>query len=138
MHRSVIVAKITPGSEPDVARVFAESDRTDLPLVAGVLRRDLYSLADLYVHILETHEPAHIALAKARSDEEFGRIGRRLEPFIAPYLPTWRSPRDALARCFYTWQAGSPGPGAAASTSRGADRGPGDAVPRDRAAGDTE
>jgi cyclase len=104
MHRSVIVAKITPGREDDVARVFAESDRTDLPRLVGVVRRELYSLGDLYVHILETNQPADIALAKARADKEFGRVTQELEPFIAPYLPTWRSPADAVARRFYAWQ----------------------------------
>jgi cyclase len=106
MHRSVIVAKITPGREDDVARVFAASDRTDLPRLVGVLRRELYSLGDLYLHILETGEPTQVALAKARAEPEFSRVSRSLEPFIAPYLPTWRSPADAVARRFYSWQPG--------------------------------
>lgn len=105
MHRSLIVARIIPGAEPDVARIFAASDRTDLPRVAGVRHRALYTLGDLYVHLLETADPGSSALAEVRDHPEFGRISDHLRPFITPYLPDWRSPKDAMASCFYTWDA---------------------------------
>jgi cyclase len=103
MHRSVIIARIAPGSEPDIARIFNESDRTDLPQVAGVRRRELYSLGDCYVHLLETRRPGQLALDDARQQEEFARVSRRLAEYVAPYLPTWRSPQDAVATRFYRW-----------------------------------
>src|SRR6185312_6778244 len=36
MHRSLIVAKIVPGSDREVAEIWAESDATELPRLAGV------------------------------------------------------------------------------------------------------
>ncbi|SBW23182.1 polyketide synthesis cyclase [Candidatus Protofrankia californiensis] len=119
MQRTLIVAKITPGAEAEVARIFAASDRTDLPRVAGVSHRSLYRLGDLYVHLLETeHESARV-LADVRGQEEFGRVTEQLAHFIQPYLPTWRSPRDAVARCFYTYEPdGSPGGRAVTGTAR--------------------
>jgi cyclase len=104
MYRSLIVAKINPGAEGEVARIFAQSDQTDLPVTVGVRRRQLYSLGDLYIHLLETTEPGARALGTARHHEEFDRISARLRPFISPYLPTWRSPADAVATCFYSWE----------------------------------
>jgi cyclase len=103
MNRSLIVAKIKPDAEREVAAIWAESDRTELPRIAGVTHRSLYRLGDLYVHLLETVQPGHEAVEAARGHAEFARISDRLSPFIAPYLPTWKSPRDAQAHCFYEW-----------------------------------
>lgn len=103
MYRTLIVAKITPGSEDEIARIFGDSDRTDLPRVAGVRRRELYSLGDCYVHLLETGQPGHRALDDARQQAEFARVSQRLEQYVAPYLATWQSPRDAVATRFYDW-----------------------------------
>lgn len=105
MHRSLIVAKIKPGAEAEVARIFAASDQTELPRIVGVRHRSLWSLDDLYVHVLETEEPTGSALGEARRHPEFEAISRRLDPFITPYLETWRGPQDAVAKCFYEWNA---------------------------------
>lgn len=111
MNRSVIVARIEPAAEAQVAALWAESDRTDLPRLAGVLRRSLYRLDDLYVHVLETREPGSLAVATARRHPEFDRISEELSAYITPYLPTWSSPQDAQARCFYEWTpSGGAGP----------------------------
>ncbi|ALG08700.1 TcmI family type II polyketide cyclase [Kibdelosporangium phytohabitans] len=104
MHRTLIVAKIQPGTEQRVAEIFAESDRTDLPRIAGVRRRSLYRLGDLYAHLLETEDLGDDAVAEARKHPEFARISGLLDEFITPYLPTWQSPKDAMADCFYTWE----------------------------------
>ncbi|WP_380279698.1 TcmI family type II polyketide cyclase [Kitasatospora purpeofusca] len=109
MHRTLIIARMVPGAEGDVARVFGESDETELPRLAGVTHRSLYLLGDAYVHLLETDDPGPEAVEAARRHPEFGRVSERLTPFIAPYLPTWRSPQDAVARCFYTWEPGTGG-----------------------------
>ena len=103
MHRTLIIAKIAPDAEQDVAGIFAESDQTELPLIAGVQRRSLYRLADLYVHLLETTDHGVAAVERARSQAEFARVSDRLRPYITPYLATWQSPRDAQAHCFYDW-----------------------------------
>lgn len=107
MNRSIIVAKIQPASEREVAAIWAESDATELPHVAGVRHRSLYRLADLYVHLLETEEPGQAAIGAARGHEEFARVSAQLGAHISPYLATWRSPDDARAHCFYEWSADS-------------------------------
>lgn len=103
MNLSVIVAKIDPVAQDEVAAIWAESDRTELPYVAGVVRRSLFRLDDLYIHLLETERPGDAAVAAAGRHPEFARISERLHPFITPYLATWASPKDAQATCFYEW-----------------------------------
>lgn len=103
MNRSLIIAKILPDAQDEVARVFAESDRTELPRIAGVQRRSLYRLGDLYVHLLETELAGREAVAAAKNHPEFARVSEQLSQYISPYLPTWRGPEDAQARCFYDW-----------------------------------
>lgn len=111
MYRTLIIARMRPGSEANVAEVFAESDRTELPRVAGVTRRELYVLGDAYVHLLETDRPTEAVMGTIRDREDFRRISTGLEPYISAYLPTWQSPRDAVARRFYHYDpAGSPRP----------------------------
>ncbi|MFI6781278.1 TcmI family type II polyketide cyclase [Micromonospora sp. NPDC050276] len=105
MDRSLIVAKVDPTAEERVAEIFAESDATELPRLVGVRHRSLYRLHDLYVHLLETSQPAEGAVEAARGHPEFIRVSDRLRPYVSPYLPTWRSPRDAMARCFYRFDA---------------------------------
>nr|QLJ96495.1 TcmI family type II polyketide cyclase [Micromonospora carbonacea] len=103
MNRSLIVAKVGPDTEKRIAEIFAESDATELPRLAGVRHRSLYRLGDLYVHLLETEREGQEAVEGIREHPEFARVSARLRPYVSPYLPTWRSPRDAMARCFYRW-----------------------------------
>ncbi|WP_433528769.1 TcmI family type II polyketide cyclase [Micromonospora sp. CA-263727] len=108
MDRTLIVAKVVPTAEAAVAEIFAESDTTELPHLVGVRHRSLYRLHDLYVHLLETDSPGDGAVEAAREHPEFARVSARLRPYVTPYLPTWRSPRDAMARCFYRFDGGRP------------------------------
>lgn len=104
MHRSLIVARIVPGTEHEVARIFGRSDETSgLPTVAGVTHRSLYSLDDLYIHLLEADDPGSASVQRARRHPEFARVSERLKPYISPYRADWRGPQDAVATCFYTW-----------------------------------
>ncbi|MET8120021.1 TcmI family type II polyketide cyclase [Micromonospora sp. NPDC005189] len=105
MDRSLIVAKVDPTAEERVAAIFAESDASELPRLVGVRHRSLYRLHDLYVHLLETEQPAEGAVEAARGHPEFIRVSDRLRPYVSPYLSTWRSPRDAMAQCFYRFDA---------------------------------
>ena len=105
MNRLLIVAKVVPGAEQQVAQIFAESDETELPGIVGVRHRSLYRLDDLYVHLVETDDQAAEALETARQHPEFARVSERLRPYVSPYLPNWRVPSDAMARCFYRWDA---------------------------------
>jgi cyclase len=106
MNRTVIVAKIQPDSEKSVAQIFAESDATELPRELGVRSRALYSLGDLYLHVVDFHADAGAAMRKGPTLPGFKRISDDLRAYISPYDPaTWRSPQDAMAREFYRWGA---------------------------------
>ena len=103
---TVIVGRIKPGAEVDVASIFAKSDAGALPVELGVTGRWLYSIDDVYVHLLE--QEASIAAA-TRDDHDkpvFAEIMNELSPYIGPYRPgSWRGPQDAVAKAFYQWRA---------------------------------
>ncbi|MFJ5549216.1 TcmI family type II polyketide cyclase [Streptomyces sp. NPDC093225] len=105
MHHALIVARMAPGSAPDIAGVFADSDRGELPRIIGVSRRSLFQFGDVYLHLIESENPLGPAIAKASTHPEFRGISERLEAYVSPYDPeTWRSPKDAMAHCFYRWE----------------------------------
>jgi cyclase len=109
VRRGVIVARIRPGSCDKVAKIFADSDATELPGLAGVRHRSLFVLEDLYVHLVEVDDDFESAVDGVREHELFREISARLEPYIEPYNPaTWRSPKDAMAQAFYSWDAEAP------------------------------
>ena len=98
------MARLEKGGESRVADLFAASDRTELPRLLGVTRRDLFSYHDLYFHYVEFAGDAGEALAAARDRDDFRRLSDELSPYVTPYDPvTWRSPADAMARQFYSW-----------------------------------
>lgn len=106
MKRIIIAAKIRPGQENLIADIFAESDAGGLPAALGVRERSLYSLGDLYLHVVEFAGDADSAMALARDHPDFKEVSGKLQPYVQPYDPrTWRSPADAMARPFYTWQS---------------------------------
>lgn len=105
MTRTLIVARIRPGAEAEVGRIFAASDATDLPAEIGVQERSLYSLHDIYVHVVDFTAGVEPALERARSLPGFQQISRDLTPYISPYDPNWARPQDAVARRFYHWRA---------------------------------
>lgn len=106
VKRGVIVARIKPGSEEEVARLFAESDGTELPELAGVRHRSLFVLDDVYVHYVELDEDFEQKVDEIRDHPLFQEVSRKLDAHITPYDPeTWRSPKDAQAREFYSWDA---------------------------------
>lgn len=106
VKRGLIVARIKPGSEDEVSRIFAESDATELPGLGGVVHRSLWVLDDIYIHLVETSDDFDAAVSGIRDHPLFREISEKLEPYIEPYDPeTWRSPKDAMAREFYRWDA---------------------------------
>jgi cyclase len=106
VHRGVIVARIKPGAREKVAELFAESDGTELPSLAGVRHRSLFALGDVYVHLVEIEGDPAEAVASVRDHPLFRELSAKLEPYIEPYDPaTWRSPKDAMAERFYSWDA---------------------------------
>jgi len=106
VRRGLIIARIRPGARDRVAEIFAASDATQLPALAGVRHRSLFLLEDIYVHLVEVDENFERAVNGVREHELFREISARLEPYIEPYNPvTWRSPKDAMAEEFYSWDA---------------------------------
>ncbi|GAB3142624.1 TcmI family type II polyketide cyclase [Micromonospora sonneratiae] len=111
MSRLLIVGRIAPEAEPQIAQIFAESDATELPAITGARHRSLYRLGDLFVHLIEMDGAGP---EKAAQHPLFLEVNKRLSEHTSPYLSTWRSPRDAMARCFYQWDAVVPAPGSRA------------------------
>lgn len=106
MERILVVARMRPSSEQDVARLFAESDSTDLPRLGGAVSRSLFSFQGLYFQLMEVEGSRQQTIDAIRDHPEFLRLSKELTRFIEPYDPqTWRSPRDAMAREFYRWEA---------------------------------
>jgi cyclase len=105
---TVIVQRMKPGSESDIARVFTESDAGPLPRETGVTGRWLYSIDDVFVHLLEQDKEM---AATVRQDHEslkpaFAKVMEGLSPYVSPYRPqTWQTPKDSVANVFYRWQA---------------------------------
>ncbi|MCU1681797.1 MAG: Polyketide synthesis cyclase [Amycolatopsis sp.] len=107
MHSTLIVARMAPGDEGDVAELFGAFDESDMPHRMGTGRRQLFSCRGLYFHLqdFDTDEGGE-AIEQAKTEPEFVRISADLKPFIQAYDPaTWRSPADAMARRFYHWSA---------------------------------
>lgn len=111
MHHTLIVARMAPGAAPDIAKVFAESDRGELPHLVGVNRRSLFEFGDgVYLHLIESDEDPAPTIAGLTGHPEFRQVSERLEPYVSAYDPaTWRSPKDAMARCFYRWERATAG-----------------------------
>ncbi|MDT3397081.1 TcmI family type II polyketide cyclase [Streptomyces sp. B1866] len=109
MHSTLIVARMQPESDADVAQIFAGFDRTEMPHLMGTRRRQLFHYRGLYFHLQDFDADNGGALIEqAKTDERFVRISQDLKPYIEAYDPaTWRSPADAMATRFYTWEAGA-------------------------------
>ncbi|MFG3254466.1 TcmI family type II polyketide cyclase [Streptomyces sp. NPDC048172] len=109
MHSTLIVARIHPEAEGDIARIFGEFDDTEMPHRMGTLRRQLFSYQGLYFHLQDFADDGggrHIE--EARSHPLFQKVSADLRPFVDPYDPeTWRSPADAMATRFYRWSPSS-------------------------------
>ncbi|MGW7365736.1 TcmI family type II polyketide cyclase [Streptomyces sp. NPDC054841] len=107
MHSTLIVARMNPGSHADVAKLFADFDDTRMPHLMGTRRRQLFHYQGLYFHLQDFEvDNGGELIERAKTDERFIRISEDLKPFIQAYDPaTWRSPADAMATRFYTWEA---------------------------------
>ncbi|THA70140.1 TcmI family type II polyketide cyclase [Streptomyces sp. A0958] len=107
MHSTLIVARMAAASATDVAKLFSEFDATDMPHRMGTRRRQLFSYRGLYFHLQDFDEDnGGELIEQAKTDPRFVGISEDLKPFIEAYDPkTWRSPADAMAQRFYTWEA---------------------------------
>ncbi|MBB5857493.1 TcmI family type II polyketide cyclase [Amycolatopsis umgeniensis] len=104
MNSTLIVARMTPESGGEVARLFSEFDTTEMPRLMGTTRRQLFAYQGLYFHLQDFESDGARAIDGVRSHPLFVDISNELKPFITPYDPqTWRSPADAMANPFYHW-----------------------------------
>ena len=104
LHSTLIVARMADESSDDVVRLFREFDQTHMPDLMGTRRRQLFSYQGLYFHLQDFDSAdGQEAIETARSHPMFQRISTDLKPFIQPYDPGWKGPKDAMARCFYRW-----------------------------------
>lgn len=105
--RTLIVARMDPADAGNVAKIFAESDATELPRMVGVTRRTLFRFHDLYFHLVETGDgdtPERVD--GIREHPLFRKVSDDLRPYMRPYDPNWQKPSDAMATPFYTWEPG--------------------------------
>ncbi|MER6016624.1 TcmI family type II polyketide cyclase [Streptomyces anulatus] len=109
MHSTLIVARMAPGSDSEVARIFGEFDATEMPHRMGTRRRQLFMYRGLYFHLQDFDgDNGGQLIEEAKTDPRFIRISDELKPVIEAYDPaTWRSPADAMAQRFYHWETSS-------------------------------
>jgi putative monooxygenase len=105
VHRTLIVARMAPAEADEVARIFADSDATELPYLIGISRRTLFRFHDLYLHLVEADQDITPSLYQARSHSLYADISQQLSRHVRPYNPNWREPKDAMAIPFYVWEA---------------------------------
>lgn len=105
MHSTLIVAKMAGDDAPAVAKIFGESDATELPALLGVSERSLFRFHGLYFHLIQSATPLGARLEELRRQPLFDEVNQRLAEYVKPYSPSWRSPRDAMAELFYHWQS---------------------------------
>jgi cyclase len=105
MHSTLIVAYLAEESSEQVAKLFADFDKTDMPHRMGTRRRQLFKFHGLYFH-LQDFDDDHggEAIESAKNDPLFQQISADLRPYIRAYDPNWRSPSDAMAHRFYHWE----------------------------------
>lgn len=104
MYSTLIVARMEPHSSGEVARIFDQFDRTEMPQIMGTRRRQLFLYQGLYFHLQDFGSDGGEAIEQARSHPLFIDVSAVLKSHIAPYDPgTWRSPADAMATRFYHW-----------------------------------
>ncbi|MEV4761467.1 TcmI family type II polyketide cyclase [Micromonospora chokoriensis] len=109
MHSTLIVARMEPSAGVDVAQLFRSFDETEMPHLMGTRRRQLFAYRGLYFHLQDfDSDDGGERIEGAKTDPRFVAISADLKPFIEAYDPaTWRSPADAMATRFYSWEASS-------------------------------
>lgn len=108
MDRVLIVAKMNETDTDAVTDIWAESDASELPHLVGVRRRSLFQFHGLYFHLIEAEQPTGTdgRIEDVRKHPLFQDIDTKLAKYVTAFdKATWRGPKDAMARLFYSWQA---------------------------------
>jgi cyclase len=108
MHSTLIVARMNPGARDQVAGIFEDFDRSEMPDLMGTRRRQLFFYRGLYFHLQDFEsDDGGAAIQGARNHPLFVKVSADLKPYIEAYDPaTWTSPADAMATPFYHWTKG--------------------------------
>ncbi|WP_112271887.1 TcmI family type II polyketide cyclase [Lentzea terrae] len=110
MHHVVFVDRMDPGHATDVARVWAEHDRTGLPARIGVTGRKLFHFNGLYLHLVESdaHQGDDLAgrILAAGRDPDYVEVRDHLAGLLRPYSPDTSGLLSTRATEFYHWTAG--------------------------------
>ncbi|WP_237277201.1 TcmI family type II polyketide cyclase, partial [Streptomyces caniscabiei] len=80
-------ARMAPGAAPDIAKIFEESDRGELPHLIGVSRRSLFQFDDVYIHLVEAERDPTPVITKMAGHPEFRAISERLSAYVTAYDP---------------------------------------------------
>jgi len=104
MHKTLIVARLEATNTGQVAELFAESDRGELPRLAGVSERTLFAFHDLYFHLIESEHDLTPGLRRVSAHPLFADISAKLSAYVRPYHPDWQEAKDAIATPFYHWR----------------------------------
>lgn len=107
MHTTLIVARLRTDETSQVAKIFEDFDRTEMPDLMGTRRRQLFHYRGLYFHLQDfTSDGGGHVIEQVRQHPLFVQVSEDLKPYIAAFDPaTWRSPADAMATRFYEWTA---------------------------------
>lgn len=113
MHRLLVIGRVLPGREDELAKIFAEADGGDLPSATGVRHRSIYRIGDLYLHLTET-DSTRTQVEQGQDHPALLRVADRLAECTTPYpvpeqyVPQSVTPHHATASCFYRWEASGP------------------------------
>jgi cyclase len=106
MQYTLIVARMNEGDSGRVSEIWADSDATELPYLAGVKERRLFRFHGLYFQLIGSEDGLGERIEGLRGHPLFRDVNERLRPHIAAYDPaTWQGPADAMAKEFYSWNA---------------------------------
>lgn len=96
MQRVVFIDRMRPEDAGQIAEIWAEHDRTELPARLGVTARTLFRFRGLYVHLVESSESGLVDRIAAAARET--RTPVKLPGPFTTMIPP-RSPRRVPAAC---------------------------------------
>jgi len=105
VHSTLIVARFDPETSGDVAKIFATSTTPTCPTGWARCAGSCSATRACTSTSRLRRGQRRRAHRRAREDVRFKQISADLKPFMRAYDPeTWRSPADAMATRFYTWE----------------------------------
>ncbi|GAA2009409.1 hypothetical protein GCM10009799_41600 [Nocardiopsis rhodophaea] len=97
----LMVSRMDPGSMETVARLFAEHDRSNLPVDLGVTSRTLLHYQGMTMHLIQSEQEVFDNLSRLHQDPSFQELNRKLAPHMKPIVSDWRGIQDSRAVEFY-------------------------------------